>query len=442
MEFEANLSSFPVNYGEKSLEFDQISLLDLAKQFQTPLFVYSQKCIFESYCKIIQAFQRHSLFPLICYAVKANSNLAILKYLGELGCGFDIVSGGELLRVLESGCDPKKVVFSGVAKTEKEIEFALNNDILCFNVESSSELSRINHIAGSLNKIASISIRVNPDVDASTHEYISTGLKKNKFGVSVFTALELYQYAHKSMPNIKIKGVDCHIGSQIFSIKAYKESISKIINLIDLLEKEGIALEHIDMGGGFGVPYFQDNQQEIDLISLSEEISKLMSSKQNKLKFIIEPGRFLTANSGILLTKIEYIKCNETKNFALIDAGMNDLLRPSLYQAFHKIMEVTIKKNVVEKTYDVVGPVCETGDFLGKERKLKIEEGDYLAVLSCGAYGMSMSSNYNSRARPAEVLILNDKMKKVVQLINKREDIAEFIEKEKKCIKENKLFDF
>ena len=407
--------------------FDSIPLSTIAKKYGTPLYIYSQSSIETNFSLLKKAFPGKTV-PTICYAVKANSNLSILKILGDLGCGFDIVSEGELLRVIAAGCNPEKVIFSGVGKSRNDIEFALKSNILCFNVESESELIRINEIAISLNKIAPISIRVNPDVDPQTHEYISTSLRYNKFGVSVSVAFEMYKTA-KLLPGVKIKGIDCHLGSQIFKKEAYIEALIKIIDLVDILSIEDIKIEHLDIGGGFGVSYFQNDEKELDLKDLASEIEKMVESRN--LKLILEPGRFLVANAGIFLTKVEYIKKTECKNFAIIDGAMNDLIRPALYSAFHKIIEAHYKPEINERIFDVVGPICESGDFLGKDRVLKIEEGDFLAVLSCGAYGMVMSSNYNSRARVAEILVTIDQKDRVIK---KREDIKAIFELEKEFL--------
>ena len=431
MENIYNIPPLPnLMYISDNLLFDSVALRYLGDTYQTPLYIYSQSHMSNSYNSLIQSFSCLKSPFMICYAVKSNSNLSILKLLADIGCGFDIVSSGELLRILSIGCDPHQVVFSGVSKSKHDIELAIKSEILCFNVESSSELERINEIAISMNKIAPISIRVNPDVDPKTHEYISTSLKINKFGVSLPIAYDLYKKA-KNMLGVSIKGIDCHMGSQIFTIGPYIEALRKIMDLLDMLELEGIYIEHMDIGGGFGVSYFEEGESNkcLDIGLLAVEIEKLISAK--KIKLIIEPGRYIVANAGIMLTKVEYIKRAEIKNFALIDAGMNDLIRPSLYKAYHKILEVERKNHVKEEIYDVVGPVCESGDFIGKERKLRIEEGDYLAVLSCGAYGMTMSSNYNTRARPAEIMIYGDKK---VKLIRERENIYTLFEKEKQFL--------
>lgn len=417
-----------LSYNNKSdLCFDSIPLSTIAKKYGTPLYIYSQSSIETNFSLLKEAFPGKTV-STICYAVKANPNLSILKILGDLGCGFDIVSEGELLRVIAAGCNPEKAIFSGVGKSRSDIEFALKSNILCFNVESESELKRINEIAISLNKIAPISIRVNPDVDPNTHEYISTSLRYNKFGVSVSVAFEMYKTA-KFLPGVKIKGIDCHLGSQIFKKEAYIEALIKIIDLVDKLSIEDIIMEHLDIGGGFGVSYFQTDEKELDLKDLATEIARLVESRN--LKLVLEPGRFLVANAGIFLTKVEYLKKTEYKNFAIIDGAMNDLIRPALYSAFHKIIEVHHKPEINERIFDVVGPICESGDFLGKDRLLKIEEGDLLAVLSCGAYGMAMSSNYNSRARVAEILVTKEQKDRVIK---KREDINKIFEFEKEFL--------
>ena len=331
--------------------------------------------------------------------MKANSNLAVLNTFARLGAGFDIVSGGELKRVIAAGGAPSKVIFSGVGKTEGDIALGLSHGIFCFNIESASELDRVNRVAGTLGRVAPISIRVNPDVDARTHPYISTGLKENKFGVELHAAVDLYRHA-AGLANVEITGVDCHIGSQLTDPSPLFEALDKMLVLIDALAAEGIAIRHLDLGGGLGIRY--NNEVPPDPVAYMREILRRVGSRRLKLMF--EPGRNLVGNAGVLVTRVEYLKGTATKNFAIVDAAMNDLLRPSLYSAHHEILEVRLMAQPAA-TYDVVGPVCESGDFLGKERKLAIAEGDLLAVMSAGAYGMVMASNYNARPRAAEVLV-------------------------------------
>jgi diaminopimelate decarboxylase len=373
-----------------NLHMEQVSLREIAKIHGTPCFVYSEGAITSAYQSFHDAFSIHP--HRICYAVKANSNIAILQTLAALGSGFDIVSGGELARVLKAGGDPGSVVFSGVGKQDWEIRFALEQNIGCFNVESASELRRIARLAAEAGVIAPISIRVNPDVDPKTHPYISTGLKENKFGVSVDEAMTLYQEA-TGLSSLRIVGVDCHIGSQITELAPF----------LDALEAQSITLEHIDLGGGIGVQY--RDEVPIEIGAFASAIGQAMSGRPQSLMF--EPGRMIVANAGVLLTTVNTLKGNDEKNFAVVDAAMNDLIRPALYSAWQEVTPVTLKGDGAnsERNWDIVGPVCETGDFLAKDRMLSLEEDDLLAILSAGAYGFVMSSNYNSRPRAAEVLV-------------------------------------
>ena len=396
------MSQSIVHFKNEKFHVENVPLETICETFGTPSYVYSKKSITESFDKLNSAFKKHD--RLICFAVKANPNIAILNILANLGAGFDIVSGGELQRVIAAKGDPKKVVFSGIGKSTSEIKLALKYEILAFNVESEEELYRIQNIAKSMSKIANISIRVNPNVDAKTHPYISTGLKDNKFGVDEKKALDLYKVA-MNMDSVLIKGIDCHIGSQITEIGPFVDAISKLINMVDTLALMNIEINHIDIGGGIGINY--DDKDTITFDQYAAAISPILT--KSKCKIIFEPGRAVVGKSGVLLTKIEYIKKSESKNFAVIDAAMNDLMRPSLYNAHHKIIN-TSKNNEINDTYDIVGPVCETGDFLGKNRGLSISPDNILAILDVGAYGMSMSSNYNSRLRPVELLIDNDKI--------------------------------
>ena len=396
------MSQSIVHFKNEKFHVENVPLETICETFGTPSYVYSKKSITESFDKLNSAFKKHD--RLICFAVKANPNIAILNILANLGAGFDIVSGGELQRVIAAKGDPKKVVFSGIGKSTSEIKLALKYEILAFNVESEEELYRIQNIAKSMSKIANISIRVNPNVDAKTHPYISTGLKDNKFGVDEKKALDLYKVA-MNMDSVLIKGIDCHIGSQITEIGPFVDAISKLINMVDTLALMNIEINHIDIGGGIGINY--DDKDTITFDQYAAAISPILT--KSKCKIIFEPGRAIVGKSGVLLTKIEYIKKSESKNFAVIDAAMNDLMRPSLYNAHHKIIN-TSKNNEINDTYDIVGPVCETGDFLGKNRGLSISPDNILAILDVGAYGMSMSSNYNSRLRPVELLIDNDKI--------------------------------
>tara|TARA_R110001583_G_scaffold164447_1_gene316933 strand:- start:14563 stop:15825 length:1263 start_codon:yes stop_codon:yes gene_type:complete len=385
---------------------EDTAIEDIIKKSGTPAYIYSRATIERHWNAFDQAAGSHP--HLICYAVKANSNLGVLNLLARLGSGFDIVSVGELLRVIQAGGDPKKVVFSGVGKTEIEISTALQAGIHCFNVESISELYRINEVAGCLNKIAPISIRINPNIDAGTHPYISTGLKENKFGIEIEQASTVYNLANE-LPFLEVKGVDCHIGSQLTEIEPFLEALDKLLILIDTLATQGITIQHLDLGGGLGVPYNGETPPEP--AQYMQALIERMDGR--KLKLIFEPGRAIMANAGILVTKVEFLKLNDHKNFAIVDAAMNDLIRPALYSAWQNIIPLNNKLNDPDtrpnRVYDIVGPICETGDFLGKDRPLSIAEGDYLAVRSAGAYGATMSSNYNSRCRPAEIMVDGDK---------------------------------
>ena len=402
-------------YKNNQLMAENLPVKQLAEQFGTPLYIYSKATLERHWHAFDNAFGEHP--HLVCFAVKSNPNIAILNVMAKLGSGFDIVSQGELERVLAAGGDAGKVVFSGVAKSRQEIARALEVNIRCFNVESEAELLRINQIAGEMGKIAPISLRVNPDVDAHTHPYISTGLKENKFGVSVEQAREVYKLA-ATLPNIKIVGMDCHIGSQLTELQPFLDAVDRLIVLMEQLKQDGILLKHLDLGGGLGVTYTDETPPH------PTEYAKALwekSSAFSELEIIVEPGRAITANAGILVTKVEYLKSNESRNFAIVDAGMNDMIRPALYQAYMNILEIDRTLAREEKIYDVVGPICETSDFLGKQRKLAIAEGDYLAQRSAGAYGASMSSNYNSRPRTAEVMVDGDK----AHLIRRREALNE-----------------
>lgn len=397
-------------YKNNRLYAEDLPVAQLAQEFGTPLYIYSKATLERHWHAFDNAFGDHP--HLICFAVKSNSNIAILQTMAKLGSGFDIVSQGELERVLIAGGDASKVVFSGVAKTEKEIERALEVGIRCFNVESQPELLRINEVAGRMGKIAPISLRVNPDVDAKTHPYISTGLKENKFGVSVEQAREVYRLA-ATLEHVKITGMDCHIGSQLTELQPFLDATDRLIVLIEQLKQDGIVLKHLDLGGGLGVTYTDETPPH------PTDYTKALLEKLKAfdLEIILEPGRAISANSGILVTKVEYIKTNENRNFAIVDAGMNDMIRPALYEAHMNIVEIDRTLEREKAIYDVVGPICETSDFLGKQRELSIAAGDYLVQRSAGAYGASMSSNYNSRPRTPEVMVDGDK----AYLIRRRE---------------------
>ena len=380
-----------------ALYAEDVSLETIAAQFGTPCFVYSRAALTTAYRAYEKGFGDHP--HLICYAAKANSNLAVLDVLARLGSGFDIVSGGELKRVLAAGGDPRKVVFSGVGKGENELREALAADILCFNVESESEMHRLARVAREAKRVAPVSFRVNPDVDARTHPYISTGLKRNKFGVSFDDALRLYREAH-GQESLRVVGIDCHIGSQLTELGPMEDAARKVIALTDQLANEGIVIEHVDFGGGLGIRYTEESPPAREQL-----VRMLLEAIGNRNHTVmIEPGRSLAGNAGVLLTRVEYLKHGDEKNFAVIDAAMNDLMRPALYDAHHDIVPVNESGNAAA-VYDIVGPVCETGDFIGKERRLALKEGDLLAVMSAGAYAMSMSSNYNTRTRAAEIMV-------------------------------------
>ncbi|QBH95121.1 diaminopimelate decarboxylase [Limnobaculum zhutongyuii] len=387
------------NYKDGQLFAEDVPVAELAARFGTPLYIYSRATIERHWHAFNDALSGHP--HLICYAIKANSNLAFLNVLARLGSGFDIVSQGELERVLAAGGDPAKIVFSGVAKSETEIRRALEVGIRCFNVESIPELHRINQIAGEMGVKAPISLRINPDVDAKTHPYISTGLKENKFGISYQKAREVYRLANE-MPNIAVRGVDCHIGSQLTELSPFLDATDRLLVLLDQLKEDGIEIHHLDLGGGLGVRYDDETPPEP-----KEYAAALLQKLKGRegLELCFEPGRAIAANAGIMLTTVEYLKDQDDHHFAIVDAGMNDLIRPALYEAWMKIIPVIEKPTGQRQTYDVVGPVCETSDFLGKNRELTLNQGDLLAVRSAGAYGFTMSSNYNTRCRPAEIMV-------------------------------------
>ena len=402
-------------YKNEQLYVEDLPVKQLAEEFGTPLYIYSRATLERHWHAFDSALGEHP--HLICYAVKANSNIGILNIMAKLGSGFDIVSQGELERVLAAGGEASKVVFSGVAKSRAEIMRALEVGIRCFNVESVAELHHINQIAGEMGKIAPISLRVNPDVDAHTHPYISTGLKENKFGVSVDEARAVYKLA-ATLPHVKITGMDCHIGSQLTELQPFLDATDRLIRLIEQLKEDGITLKHLDLGGGLGVTYTDETPPHPSDYAAAL-LNKLKDYKD--LEIILEPGRAIAANAGILVAKVQYLKSNESRNFAITDTGMNDMIRPALYEAYMNIIEIDRTLEREKAIYDVVGPVCETSDFLGKQRELAIAEGDYIAQRSAGAYGASMSSNYNSRPRTAEVLVDGDK----AHLIRRRENLSE-----------------
>jgi diaminopimelate decarboxylase len=402
------------NYSNGTLYAEEVNLITLAQAYGTPCYVYSRATLERHWHAFDQALKNHR--HLICYAVKANSNLAVLNVLARLGSGFDIVSGGELERVLRAGGQPNKIVFSGVGKTVTEIRHALEVGIRCFNVESVAELLRLNQIAGEIGTKAPISLRVNPDVDANTHPYISTGLKQNKFGIDIDIAPEVYAQA-TTLPHLQVTGIACHIGSQLTEVTPFVDALQRIIALVTKLNETGLRLQHLDIGGGLGIRYQEETPPE------PKEYIQAFNQVLRDLPYeiIVEPGRAIVGNAGILLTKVEYLKNTAAKNFAIVDAAMNDLVRPALYGAWQKILPVQPRIDQVEQVYDIVGPVCETGDFLGKDRLLALQEGDLLAIRSAGAYGFVMSSNYNSRPRAPEIMVDGKQMK----VVRRRETVAD-----------------
>ena len=412
------------NYRDGELYAEDIPVANIADRFGTPAYVYSRATLERHYRAYDDALAGRP--HLVCYAVKANSNLAVLNVLARLGAGFDIVSAGELERVIRAGGDPAKVVFSGVGKQRWEMRRALEAGVRCFNVESDTELDRLNEVAGELGVKAPVSLRVNPDVDAGSHPYISTGLKDNKFGIDIAEAPAVYERA-AALPNLDIQGVDCHIGSQLTSVSPFLDALDRVLALIDALAEKQIVIRHLDMGGGLGVTYDQEQPpQPSDYVTaLAERMG------QRELELIMEPGRSIAANAGILLTRVEFLKCTEHRNFAIIDAAMNDLIRPALYSAWQSIIPVRPRHDAEEKTWDLVGPVCETGDFLGKDRPLRLQTGDLLAVRSAGAYGFVMSSNYNTRNRPPELMVDGSQ----VHVVRRRETLEEQLEPES-CLPE------
>ena len=408
-------------YKNQQLFAEDVAIADIISEHGTPAYIYSRATLEGHWHAFDNAFGSHP--HLICFAVKSNSNIALLNVMAKLGSGFDIVSQGELERVLAAGGEASKVVFSGVAKSHSEIERALDVGIRCFNVESIPELHRINEVAGKMGKIAPISLRVNPDVDAKTHPYISTGLKENKFGVSVQQAREVYSLA-KTLPNVKIMGMDCHIGSQLTELQPFLDATDRLIVLMEQLKEDGIELHHLDLGGGLGVPY--NGEEPPHPAEYTEALLAKLKNYPN-LEIILEPGRAISANAGILVTKVEYLKSNEDRNFAIVDTGMNDMIRPALYEAYMQITEVNQSLDREKAVYDVVGPICETSDFLGKGRELAIAEGDLIAMRSAGAYGGTMSSTYNSRPQAVEILVDGAK----AHLIKARADFADLWRLEK-----------
>ena len=412
----------PFQYQNNFLCAESVPLDRIAAQFGTPCYVYSQAAIVENFAAYVDACNTHAArgdAPLICFSVKSNSNLAVLQLLGRHGSGFDIVSGGELLRVLAAGGTPDKIIFSGVGKSREEMRLALSHDILCFNVESIPELHRLDSVAGEMDRRARVSLRVNPNVDAKTHPYISTGLKENKFGVSYDDALATYRIA-AGLPHIDVVGIDCHIGSQLLDDAPLLEAVDKLIALIDVLAAEGIDLHHLDIGGGLGIDY-EGNQPVAVGDYLQRLFAKVDAWRQRAhggrpIRVLFEPGRSIVGNAGVLLTEVQYLKEGEVKNFAIVDAAMNDLMRPAMYQAWHGVQAVAPREGRATM-YDIVGPVCESSDWLARSRTLTLAPGDLLAIMSAGAYAMTMASNYNTRGRAAEVLVDGDTM----HLVRRRE---------------------
>ena len=407
------------NYRDGRLHAEGVAVSDIAEEHGTPCYIYSRGALESAFLEYQRALQGSD--HLICYAVKANSNLAVLNLLARLGAGFDIVSGGELERVVAAGADPGKVVFSGVGKQPGEMARALELGIYCFNLESAAELEVLNQVAGGMDRVAPVSVRVNPDVDAGTHPYISTGLRENKFGVTMEEALQVYRRAAE-LPNVKVTGMDCHIGSQLTEISPFIDALQRLLDLIDSLAEENIIIHHLDLGGGLGVRY--RDEQPPTIAAYISAIRQALAGRE--LQLLFEPGRSITANAGILLTRVEYLKPTPEHNFALVDAAMNDMIRPSLYQAWLDIQPVDTTREGQSAHWDVVGPVCETGDFLGKDRELILNQGDLLAVLGAGAYGFTMSSNYNTRPRAPEIMVDGDQAHQV----RARETIADMMRTE------------
>ena len=401
-------------YRDGRLYAEDVALADIAAQYGTPCYVYSRATLERHWHAFDDAFRDHP--HLVCFAVKANSNLGVLNALARLGSGFDIVSGGELERVLAAGGDADKVVFSGVGKQAAEMRRALEVGIRCFNVESTAELDRLHDVARSLDRVAPVAVRVNPDVDATTHPYISTGLRENKFGVAIDDAMELYRRAEE-LPHIRVSGVDCHIGSQLTQLEPFLDALERVLDLTERLAGAGIEIDHLDLGGGLGVRYEDETPPE------PSDYARALLERLRDLPYeiYIEPGRAIAANAGVLLTRVDYLKHNEDKDFAIIDAAMNDLIRPSLYQAWQAIVPLEEHPQGTAGVYDLVGPICETGDFLGKQRALTLSPGSLLAVRSSGAYGFTMASNYNTRPRAPEILVDGDR----AHLVRRRETVAE-----------------
>jgi len=411
-----------IAYRDGTLHVEGVALPELAREHGTPLFVYSKQWMLDALAAYQRGFEGRD--ALVCYAIKANSSLGVLRVFAAAGCGFDIVSGGELARVLAAGADPAKVIFSGVGKTRQEMRQALAAGIGCFNVESEAEIDVLNAVALEAGRRAAISVRINPNVDPKTHPYISTGLKGNKFGIAHDRALAIYRHA-ASLKGLQVVGIDCHIGSQITEAAPYLEALERVLDLVEAIEKAGIALHHLDFGGGLGIDYNGDTPPAADAL-WQQLLARLDARGFGKRRLIVEPGRSLVGNAGVCVTEVLYTKPGEAKNFCIVDAAMNDLPRPAMYQAFHRIVPLAPRQGE-GVTYDVVGPVCESGDWLGRDRGLDVQAGDLLAVLSAGAYSMAMASNYNTRGRAAELLVSGDR----ATLIRRRESIEDQLRSEK-----------
>ena len=409
------------NYQDNQLQAENVSCESLAKEYGTPLYVYSRLAIERSWTEFSSALSSYKHGSLICFAVKSNSNIGVLSLMARLGSGFDIVSAGELKRVMAAGGDPAKIVFSGVGKLETEMEFALEQGIRCFNVESIAELERLATIANAKGVRAPVSLRINPDVDAKTHPYISTGLKENKFGIAMQDAKAAYRFAADSA-SLDVCGIDCHIGSQLTEINPYLDALDRLLKLVDELRSEGITIDHLDVGGGQGIRY--RDEEPLDIAQWVKQVTAKI--EPYNLELFVEPGRVIVGNAGILLTRVEYVKTGSEKNFLIVDAAMNDLIRPPLYSAWQEIVSVSEPVNEKTDLYDVVGPVCESADFLGKDRELKAQAGNLLAVKSCGAYSFVMSSNYNTRPRSAEVIVDGNKS----YLVRARETVDSLLDLE------------
>lgn len=401
-------------FKDQDLYLDDVRLRDLTQQYGTPLYVYSRKAMLAALAPYQQALAGRQ--HLVCFAVKSNSNIAVLQTFAQAGCGFDIVSGGELARVLAAGGDASKVVFSGVGKTRAEMRLALDAGVRCFNVESTAELEVLSQVASEMGKTARVSLRVNPDVDAGTHPYISTGLKGNKFGVAHEQAINTYQRA-ASLPGIEVTGIDCHIGSQITEIAPYLDALDRVLDLVEAIEGAGVPIHHLDLGGGLGITYTDETPPGADEL-IKQLLAKIDARGHGHRELVFEPGRSLVGNAGVLLTEVMFLKPGEKKNFCIVDAAMNDLMRPALYEAYMGIVNTRQREDAPE-VWDVVGPVCESGDWLGRDRSLAVQPGDVLAVLSAGAYGMTMASNYNTRGRAAELMVDGNQ----VWLIRERESV-------------------